>query len=141
MIERDPFLHRLERNGIVACGAMAMAAWAAARGRVAAPLGVVAGGALVMISYRGIKGGIDAWARVPSGSGGGRGRTAIGLVKFFTRYAILAAAAYVITARLRLPPVAVVAGASSLVVAVMFEALRPRSRSNNHIAIDKSPSQ
>ena len=36
----------------------------------------------------------------------------------------LAVAAYVIMARLKLPPVAVFAGASSLVVAVMVEALR-----------------
>jgi hypothetical protein len=54
----------------------------------------------------------------------GRLRTAIGLVKFFTRYAILAVAAYVIMARLRLPPLAVFAGASSLVVAVAVEAVR-----------------
>jgi hypothetical protein len=53
-----------------------------------------------------------------------RGNVAIGLVKFFTRYAILAGAAYVIVARLRLPPVAVFAGASSIVLAVTVEALR-----------------
>jgi hypothetical protein len=51
-------------------------------------------------------------------------RRALGLVKFFTRYAILAVAAYVIMARLRLPPLAVFAGASSLVVAVAVEAVR-----------------
>ena len=141
MTEHDPLLKRIERNGIVACGAMALAAWAAARWRVAAPLGVLAGGALVAISYRGIKDGIDALVRAPIGGEGGRGGVAIGLVKFFTRYAILAGAAYVIMARLWLPPVAVIGGASSLVVAVMFEALRPRGRSNNHIDIDKSPSQ
>ena len=48
----------------------------------------------------------------------------VGLVKFFTRYGILAAVAYVIMARLRLPPVAVIAGASSLVIAIMLEAVR-----------------
>ena len=79
------------------------------------------------ISYRGIKGGIDAMADAAAGE---RSRvrtgakTAIGLVKFFTRYAILAVAAYVIMARLRLPPLAVFAGASSLVVAVAVEAVR-----------------
>jgi hypothetical protein len=117
-------LRRVERGALAACVLMAVAAWALARGRVAAPTGVLGGGLLVLISYRGIKGGIDAL--VGSGSGGatGRARTAIGLVKFFTRYAILAAAAYVIMARLRLPPVAVVAGASSFVVAVAIEAVR-----------------
>jgi hypothetical protein len=47
---------------------------------------------------------------------------AISLVKFFTRYAILAVAAWVILARVRLPPVAVFAGASSLIIAIAFEA-------------------
>jgi hypothetical protein len=59
--------------------------------------------------------GLDGWTA---------GRRARGLVKFFTRYAILALAAYVIMARLRLPPLAVFAGASSLVVAVAVEAVR-----------------
>ena len=53
---------------------------------------------------------------------------AVGLVKFFTRYAILAAVAYVIMARLGLPPVAVIAGASSAVVAITVEALPGRRR-------------
>ncbi len=116
-------LRRIERNAVVACAAIAVAAWALARGRVSAPVGVVAGGALVALSYGGIKAGVHALTGAISG-GRGRRRTALGLVKFFTRYAILGAAAYVIMARLRLPPMAVFAGASSLVVAVMFEALR-----------------
>jgi hypothetical protein len=123
LTESDPFLRRLERTGLVACAAMALVAWAIARGDVAAPAGVFGGGALVWISYRGIKAGIDAV--VGAVGGGKRGvSVAIGLVKFFTRYAILALAAYVIMARLRMPPLAVFAGASSLVVAVAVEALR-----------------
>ena len=125
MSETDPLLRRVERNGLVACLVMAVAAWVLARGRATAPVGVIAGGALVMISYRGIKAGIDTMVgAAPFGSRRRRWQTAIGLVKFFTRYAILAGASYVIMARLRLPPVAVVAGVLSLVVAVMFEALR-----------------
>ena len=102
---------------MIACAALAVAAGIVTRG-VEAPLGVLGGGALVAISYRGIKAGISAVVT------GGAKPVAIGLVKFFTRYAILAVAAYVIMARLRLPPVAVFAGASSLVIAVMVEALR-----------------
>jgi hypothetical protein len=123
MAEADPLLRRLERGSILACGAMAMAAWAIARGRVAAPLGVVGGGLLVALSYRGIKGGIDALVGAAETGGAGQARAAWALVKFFTRYAILAVAAYVIMARLRLPPVAVFAGASSFVVAVAVEAV------------------
>jgi hypothetical protein len=116
----------MERNGLVACGAMAVVAWGLARGRMAAPLGVVAGGALVAVSYLGIKGGIDGLVGATAGGAGGRIGAAIRLVKFFTRYAILAAAAYVMMARLWLPPVAILAGASSIVVAAMLEALHPR---------------
>jgi len=122
MAEQDPFLRRIERHSVVACGLLAAGAWLLTRGR-AAPLGVVGGGLLVVISYRGIKAGINVLAD-PAGDADRGVRTAIGLVKFFTRYAILAGAAYVIMARLRLPPVAVCAGASSLVIAVMVEALR-----------------
>jgi len=118
----------MERNGLVVCGVMAAVAWALARGRMAAPLGVVAGGALVAVSYLGIKGGIDGLVGMTDGGAGGRFGPAFRLVKFFTRYAILAVAAYVIMARLRLPPVAVLAGASSFVIAVMAEALRGLSR-------------
>ena len=117
MAETDPGLRRIERYSVTACVGLAVAAGVLTR-RVDAPLGVLGGGALVAISYHGIKAGISAVV------GGGSKAVAIGLVKFFTRYAILAVAAYVIMARLRLPPVAVFAGASSLVIAVMVEALR-----------------
>ena len=120
--ESYPALRRVERDALIPCAAIAAAAWVVARGNVQAPIGVFGGGALVWISYRGIKSGIDAVTEVGTGSRGVR--TAIGLVKFFTRYAILAFAAYVIMARLRLPPLAVFAGASSLVVAVAVEAVR-----------------
>jgi len=121
MRERDPLLRRVERNAVVACGVMAaLAALISGEGGAAA-LGVMAGGVLAWISYRGIKGGIDA---LGGGDETTRVKVGVGLVKFFTRYGILAAVAYVIMARARLPPVAVVAGASSLVIAVMLEAGR-----------------
>jgi hypothetical protein len=128
--ETHPALRRVERDAVIACAVMAAAAWALARDAIGAPLGVLGGGSLAWISYRGIKGGVDAVA-YGSADGWTAGRRARGLVKFFTRYAILAVAAYVIMARLRLPPVAVCAGASSLVVAVTVEAVRgvaPRRR-------------
>jgi hypothetical protein len=124
--EPDPMLRRIERRAVVSCAIMALGAWAIARGRVDAPLGVVGGGALVWISYRGIKSGVDALAERTSS----RVRVAVGLVKFFTRYGILAVAAYVIMARLRTPPLAVFGGASSLVVAVMIEAFRKKPPHN-----------
>jgi len=122
--EADPFLRRLERNSLLACGVIAIAAWAIARGGLAAPLGVIGGGGLAFVSYRGIKSGVDVLTGGAAAEAGAGVKKAIGLVKFFTRYAILAVAAYVIMARLELPPVAVFAGASSLVAAVTVEALR-----------------
>jgi len=119
-------LRRIDRRAMLSCAIMALGAWAIARGRVDAPLGVLGGGALVWISYRGIKSGVDALGdRTTS-----RVRVAVGLVKFFTRYGILAVAAYVIMARLRMPPLAVFGGASSLVVAVMIEAFRKKPPHN-----------
>ena len=119
-------LRRIERRAVLSCGIMALGAWVIARGRIDAPLGVLGGGALVWISYRGIKSGVDALGdRTTS-----RVRVAVGLVKFFTRYGILAVAAYVIMARLRMPPLAVFGGASSLVVAVMIEAFRKKPPHN-----------
>jgi hypothetical protein len=121
MTERDPLLRRVERNAVIACGVMAALAALMSSARGAAALGVMAGGVLAWISYRGIKGGIDALGGAAEST---RLRVGLGLVKFFTRYGILAAVAYVIMARARLPPVAVVAGASSLVIAVTLEAGR-----------------
>jgi hypothetical protein len=121
--EPDLALRRIERDSVIACAALAVAAGIVTRG-VQAPLGVLGGGALVAISYRGIKAGISTTVVDPGNGGAGGGSRRVGLVKFFTRYAILAVAAWVIMARLRLPPVAVFAGASSLVIAVFVEALR-----------------
>jgi len=122
--DRDPVLRRIEQNAVIVCGAMTMLALILTRGRVIAGVGVVAGGALAAISYRGIKGGVDALVALADGRKDAWKTAAIGLVKFFTRYGILAAVAYVILARARMPPVPVVVGASSLVIAVMVEAAR-----------------
>ena len=97
-------LREFERDAVVACVTMAAAAAAL-------------GGWMAALSYRGLKAGIFG------GLGPGSGR-AIALVKFFTRYAILAVAAYVMLARLRLPPWAVAAGVSSLVVALAMAVAR-----------------
>lgn len=110
-------LRRLERDALIACVALALVALAVPFGGRWAAMGVLGGGALAAVSYRGLKAGVFG----VSAAGSGR---AVALVKFFTRYAMLAAAAYVMLARLRLPPWAVAAGASSLVVAITVAAAR-----------------
>jgi hypothetical protein len=121
--EPDRHLRRIERNAIGACLAMAIAAWAVAWGGWEAPAGVLAGGAIAAVSYRGIKAGVDALVEAATGGRAGRLAT-IALMKYLGRYAMLAAVAYVIMTRLRLPPVAVFVGASSFVVAMAIEVVR-----------------
>jgi hypothetical protein len=126
MTEPDPFLRRFERDALVACGLMALLAMAVSRGDWEAGASVLAGGALSAVSYRAIRGAVTAV---------GTGAPAGALVKFFTRYGMLALAAYVMLARFGLHPLGVVAGASSLVVAAMVaaaRALRPMARSRRH---------
>jgi hypothetical protein len=92
---------------------------------------VLGGGLLAAISYRAIKGGVDAVAA------GGRGGAA--LVKFFTRHGILAFAAYVMLVRLRLHPLWVMAGASSLVAAAVAAAVRFLRRGTDRSAAGRRP--
>jgi hypothetical protein len=112
----DGMVRRLERDAALACVALALVALAVPGGGVQAALSVVGGWLLAAVSYRGLKAGI--WA-ISDGSG-----RSWALVKFFTRYAILAVAGYVMLARLRLQPIGLIAGASSLVVAVVVAAVR-----------------
>ncbi len=129
-IEADPMLRRLQRNAIVACLAMAAAAYVLGHGRWAPVLGVFGGGLLVGISYRtigsGVSGVVDLMAR-PRVAGEGApappkvGRTMLIVIG---RYALLALLAYVMIARLRLHPLGLLAGASSVVAGAGVEALR-----------------
>jgi hypothetical protein len=113
----EPSLRVVERTAVGVCLVMAGAAALVPFGGLGAAAGVLGGGMLAGISYRGVKAGVYGVGP------GGVGRLAA-LVKFFTRYAILAVAAYVMLARLRLPAWAVAAGASSLVIAVAIAAAR-----------------
>jgi hypothetical protein len=127
-------LRRLERDSILVCGVMAVVAWLVQPSDARMAVGVLAGGLLAAVSYRGIKGGIDVLLRAGGEEPLGRRGVAWPLVKFFTRYAILGLAAYVVLVRLRVHPIGVVLGASSLVAAAALEAvrlIRAPSRSGN----------
>jgi hypothetical protein len=86
--------------------------------------GVLGGGALLGLSAWAIRGAVDGLVgpsmRPPS--------AALLLVKFFTRHAILAVAAYGMMARLHLDPVGMLAGVSSLVIAAGVAALQRLQR-------------
>jgi hypothetical protein len=120
VIERDPFVRGLERDALIACGCCAVAALLALG--PGAALGVLGGGVLAAVSYKAIKGAVDA-------ASGAHGRPAA-LVKFVTRHAILAVAAYVMLVRLRLHPIGLLVGASSLVLAAAAAFARSSRRSS-----------
>ncbi len=89
-------------------------------------LGVLGGGLLVGLSFwaiRGVAAGVGA--RDETGEIRPISR-AWALVKFFTRHAILALAAYSMMARLHLDPIGLLMGVSAVFVAAAAEALSRR---------------
>ena len=123
-------LDRIVRNTAAACVVMAGLAAAWTRD-YPLPLGIIGGGLLIGLSYWAIRGTIDALIARRTGVShpGGDAETAakpprLQLVKFFTRHAMLALAAYGMMVRLHLDPVGLLAGVSSLVIAVAVEVLR-----------------
>lgn len=122
----DSTITRFEREAMLACLVFSALAFVWPTGGVAAAGAVLGGGILAAISYLALKGIVDL---AVSGT-----KTRVSpLVKFFTRNAILAFAAYVMLARLRLHPVGVIVGATSIVVAAGAAAVRTiaSSRSRN----------
>ena len=81
-----------------------------------AGVAVAGGGVLIATSFLSIRGGVDD---VATGRRAGRA-----LLKLAGRYALLAFLAYVMIARLRLHPLGLLAGASSVVAAAAVEAFR-----------------
>jgi len=116
-------LERIARDAAIVCVVMVALA-AVWRRELSAPLGVAAGGLLIALTFWAIHGTVDALIRSRSGGETPRKKAGFQLVKFFTRHAILAFAAYVMMVRLRVDPVAMLMGVSSLGAAVAVEALR-----------------
>jgi hypothetical protein len=117
---------RLLRNTALACLASSVAAALWTGGDVRVVGGVLAGGLLVTLAIwalAGLVGGVAPAAESGEIRPVSRG---FALVKFFTRHAILAFVAYVMMIRLHLDPVGMVVGVTSVVVAAVVEAARPR---------------
>src|SRR5512133_1826797 len=87
---------------------------------------VIGGGLIAGASYVSIQSGVTALVdRMTSGPSPPRSQTLRATaLKLTGRYALLGLAAYVMIARLRLPPLGLLAGASSIVAAVAVEAVR-----------------
>lgn len=125
----DPWLRRIERTSVAACLVMAAAALVVARGAPGPAIGVLGGGLLIAVSYRAIASGVDGLVDAhgrPGDPGAGHDRPAFAwtVAKLALRYALLAVLAYVMIARLRLHPVGLLVGVSSVVAAASVEALR-----------------
>lgn len=111
---------RVLRDAVALCAVLAAFAWVVWPREWRAGAGVLGGGALVGLSAWAIRGTVDALI----GRGGGGRSGAWVLVKFFTRHAILAVAAYGMMVRLHLDPVGMLVGVSSLALAAGVEAIR-----------------
>ena len=116
-------IERIARDTAIACVIIA-AAFAVWKRDLASPLGVLGGGLLIGLSFWAIRGTVDTLIVLRSGGETRRISSRFALVKFFTRHGILALAAYGMMVRLHLDPVGLLAGVSSLGVAVAIEALR-----------------
>jgi hypothetical protein len=125
-VDVDPLLRRVEITALVLCAAIAAAALAVAGGAPGPALAVLAGGLLTFSSYWSIKIGLSRLLTAHPASAGVPFRAPRwGIVlQLAGRYALLGFLGYVMIARLRLHPVALLAGASSFVGAVAVEAVR-----------------
>lgn len=110
-------LERVVRRAAVICVVLAGAALLLKPGQPRVALGILAGGLLIGLSIWGISGLAEALIVQPVSSGGGRASRPRALVKFFTRHAIVALAGYVLLVRLRLDPVGMLIGVTTIVLA------------------------
>lgn len=135
-MDRDPALRRFELDALIVWGALTALALVVTRGRADAALGVAAGGALMAVSYLGIKGGANVLAAAARPTSPKRRLVVIGALKFLGRLALLALGAYAILTRLRLHPVGVLVGASVPVIAAAMQLPRLLRRATRSGARD-----
>jgi hypothetical protein len=125
----ERILRRVQTTAVAVCVAMAAGALVWSRGRASPALAVLGGGLLAGISYHMLASGVDDIVRAlmpqgPTPPRATRRLRAAMVGKLVGRYALLAILAYVMIARLRLHPVGLLVGASSVVAAVALEAVR-----------------
>ena len=116
-------IKRIARDTALACVAIAVLFFLWRRNLVS-PLGVLGGGVLIGLSFWAIRGTVDALIALRFEGETGRNLPRFALVKFFTRHAIVALAAYGMMVRLHVDPLGMLLGVTSLGVAVGVEALR-----------------
>ncbi|MFO7695172.1 MAG: hypothetical protein R6V57_18965 [Vicinamibacterales bacterium] len=129
--ETDPSLRRVQRDSTIIAAAAAVLALVIQGGRPEGALGVVAGAALIGVSYVAIKGGVTALVQRAAEAGRGvpgqrvsRGRVAWLLFTFIGRYLVIGAVAWAVLVPLRAHPIGLVAGVTVPVLAIGIEAVR-----------------
>jgi hypothetical protein len=131
-MEVDPFFRRMTWSAVVFClGAAGLLFLTTGNWRIAA--GVIGGGVLVGVSLMAIRSSVDTMIAVmaagdPEVKARARRRAAGAAFRLVGRYALLAVLAYVMIARLRLHPIGLLIGASSLVASAALEAGRVLTR-------------
>ena len=139
MRDADPLIRRLQRNALASSALATVAALAIRPEQPAIAGGVAGGGLLALTSLWAIRASVDALvsrlapstaatAASPDGEPAPAGAAAGLAVKLAGRYALLGLGAYVMIARLRLHPVGLLIGASSLVAGASIEAVRSLRR-------------
>ena len=118
------FLRRLQRTTLFSIAALTFAALVFQPTQPRIALGVVGGGVLIGLSYWGLRPMADVVAKPRNFAEKRPSFRIFALVKFFTRHAILAFAAYGMMARLELHPIGLLIGVSAPAVAAAFEAMR-----------------
>ncbi|HUE85058.1 MAG TPA: hypothetical protein VMO26_03180 [Vicinamibacterales bacterium] len=124
-MNREP-VHLVARDMALVTAAMSLGVFLWAPGRPRMALGVLGGGALVGLSLWAIAGVVRGLTLGAESGEFRRVSRAWTLVKLFTRHAILAVTAYIMMVRLRLDPVGMFVGVTSVVVAAAFAAARQR---------------
>jgi hypothetical protein len=121
-VPRDPLIDHVGRGAVIICLAAAAVTLVFWGWRIAA--GVLGGGVLIAVSFYTLGHGVSAIVLAATGGGVGRRAMAGGLLKLVLRYALLGFLAYVMIARLRLHPIGLLVGASSVAAAAFVEAVR-----------------
>jgi hypothetical protein len=121
-VPADPLVGRITRTAAVICVLATAVAWIGWGSRMA--VGVLGGGLLIAISLYTIGGGVSAIVAAAAGQSPGPQKLGLTLLKVVFRYALLGFLAYVMIARLRLHPIGLLVGATSITAAVFVEAVR-----------------
>jgi hypothetical protein len=125
-VSAPAFLQRLQRNTLFAIAALTVLAFFVRPTQPRIALGVLGGGLLIGLSYWGLRSLADVVAKPADFAEKRPSFRVFGLVKFFTRHAILALAAYGMMARLELHPIGLLIGVSAPGVAAALELFRAR---------------